>query len=248
MRYVAGTWLGLTLCPLLVLSGMAQQPQDSAVIPISGSRPGKSMVDGEGLARAKSPALTGDRRPLYRLHKSDLVEIRFTFCPEYDQAIAIRPDGFLELKDAGEIFAEGMTVPDLRSAIQAAYQPILRDPAVNVVLKEFEKPYFIAGGQVGRPGKYELRSRATVAEAVAIAGGFTENSRHSQVILFHRLSDGVVESHVLNLKAMLASRNLDEDLELRPGDMLFVPQNRISKLRRYLPVATLSTFFTPAQF
>jgi protein involved in polysaccharide export with SLBB domain len=58
----------------------------------------------------------------------------------------------------------------------------------------------------------------------------------------------LVQTHILNVKAMLASRNLEEDLELQPGDMLFVPQNRISKIRKFLPVASLSTFFTPAQF
>jgi polysaccharide export outer membrane protein len=93
-----------------------------------------------------------------------------------------------------------------------------------------------------------LRSPTSVAEAVAIAGGFTDQSKHSQVIVFRRVTDGVVESHVLNVKAMLASRNLEEDLELKPGDTLFVPQNRISKIRKYLPASSLSTFFTPAQF
>ena len=53
---------------------------------------------------------------------------------------------------------------------------------------------------------------------------------------------------MLNVKSMLASRNLEEDVDLKPGDMLFVPQNRISKIRKYLPASSLSTFFTPAQF
>jgi protein involved in polysaccharide export with SLBB domain len=68
------------------------------------------------------------------------------------------------------------------------------------------------------------------------------------VVLFRKAREGFVESHVLDLKAMLASKRLDEDIELRPGDMLFVPQNRISKIKKFLPVASLSTFFTPAQF
>ena len=67
-------------------------------------------------------------------------------------------------------------------------------------------------------------------------------------MLFRKITDGVLESHIVNIKAMLASRNLDEDPDLRPGDMLFVPQNRISKIRKYLPTSSLSTFFTPAQF
>jgi polysaccharide export outer membrane protein len=196
----------------------------------------------------KSAALTGVRRPLYRLHKSDVVEVQFTFSPEFNQAVTIQPDGFVALKGVPDLVAEGLTISELCASVRQAYQLVLRDPEVSVILKDFEKPYFLAGGQVGHPGKYELRSPTSVAEAVAIAGGFTDQSKHSQVIVFRRLTDGVVESHVLNLKAMLAFRNLEEDLELKPGDMLFVPQNRISKIRKYLPASSLSTFFTPAQF
>ena len=64
----------------------------------------------------------------------------------------------------------------------------------------------------------------------------------------HAWWNGVVETHVLNMKAMLRSKNLDEDVELKPGDMLFVPQNRISKIRKFLPVSSLSAFLSPAQF
>ena len=72
------------------------------------------------------------------------------------------------------------------------YGAFLHDPEVSIILKDFEKPFFLAGGQVARPGKYELRSPTTVAEAVAIAGGFTEQAKHSQVVLFRKLLDGVV--------------------------------------------------------
>jgi polysaccharide export outer membrane protein len=192
--------------------------------------------------------LTGARHPLYRLRKSDVVEVHFVFSPEFDQTLTVLPDGFVNLRMAGDIFAEGLTILEFREAVHQAYLAILRDPDVSVTLNNFEHPFFVAGGQVGHPGKYELRSPTSVAEAVAIAGGFTEQAKHSEVVLFRKINDGVVETHVLNLKAMLAARNLEEDLELRPGDMLFVPQNRISKIRKFLPVASLSTFFTPAQF
>ncbi len=206
------------------------------------------IADGKGNFNAKSPAVTGERRPLYRLHKSDVIELRFTFSPELDQTLAIRPDGFVALQGLGDLLAEGLTISELRESVKQAYKSVLRDPEVGVILKDFAKPYFLAGGQVGHPGKYELRAPTSVAEAVAMVGGFTDQSKHSQVVLFRRLAEGVVESHVLNMKAMLAARNLEEDFDLRPGDMLFVPQNRISKLRRYLPASSLSTFFTPAQF
>jgi len=207
-----------------------------------------STADGTRGPNNGSPALTGARHPLYRLRKSDIVEIKFTFSPEFDQTATVLPDGFVALKTVGDLFAEGLTVAELKDLVSQAYAPTLRDPEVSIILKDFERPFFVAGGQVGHPGKYELRSPITVAQAVAVAGGFTEQSRHSQAIVFRTVTTGVVEAHVLNVKAMLASRNLDEDFELKPGGMLFVPQNRISKIRKFLPVSSLSTFFTPAQF
>jgi polysaccharide export outer membrane protein len=221
---------------------------------VSAQLAGTTMVAGSGAAdgnlgsNSKRPALTGVRRPLYRLRKSDAVEIRFTFSPELDQEAMVEPDGFIALKGVGNVFAEGLTISELHDTVRKSYAQILQDPDVTIILKDFEKPFFLAGGQVARPGKYELRSPTTVAEAVAIAGGFTDQSKHSQVVVFRKVLEGVVESHVLNLKAMLASRNLEEDFELEPGDLLFVPQNRISKIRRFLPVSTLSTYLSPTQF
>jgi polysaccharide biosynthesis/export protein len=214
----------------------------------SAATPNASAADGQRNPNKAGPALTGVRHPLYRLHKSDVVEVKFTFSPEFDQTVTVQPDGFVALKGAGELFAERLTVSELRDAVRDAYSPVLRDPEVSVSLTGFEKPYFVAGGQVTHPGKYDLRSPTGVVAAIAIAGGFNDQAKHSQVVLFRPITDGVVESHVLNIKAMLASRNLEEDIELQPGDMLFVPQNRISKIRRYIPTSSLSTFFAPTQF
>ena len=73
-----------------------------------------------------------------------------------------------------------------------------------------------------------------MAEAVQIAGGLTQQSKHSQVVLFRRVNDDLVETRLLNLKKMLNQRNLKEDAHLRPGDLVFVPQNTISKIARFL--------------
>ena len=237
---------------LLILAGLLNQPAFAAQ---AGSAEAAGVAntraaDGprNSISNERSPALTGVRHPLYRLNKSDVVEIKFTFSPEFDQMVTVQPDGFVALKAVGNLFAEGLSISELRDSVTELYRPMLRDPDINVILRDFDKPYFIAGGQVGHPGKYEIRSATSVSEAVAIAGGFTEQSKHSQVVLFRKIADGVVEAHVINVKAMLASRNLEEDMAIKPGDMLFVPQNRISKIRKFLPASSLSTFFTPAQF
>jgi len=188
------------------------------------------------------------RDPRYRVRKSDVIEVKFKFSPEFDQTLTVQPDGFVTLDEVGDLKVEDKTLPELRQAIQLAYQGILHDAVITVSLKDFDKPFFIAAGQVGHPGKYELRSDTTLVEAVAVAGGFTDASKHSQVVLFRHVSNDMVEAKVFNLKQMLASRNLQEDPHLLPGDMLFVPQNKISKIQRYLPTPGLGAFFNPIQY
>jgi len=193
-------------------------------------------------------AIGGERHPLYRLSKSDVVDANFTFSPDFNQSLTVQPDGFIFLRGAGAILAEGLTLPELQKEVSNAYHGSLHRPEITLTLKEFDKPYFLASGEVARPGKYELRGDLTVNEAVAIAGGFTQQARHSQVILFRRISAETAEAHVIDLKHMLDSRDLREDMHLRPGDFIFVPQSRISKIRKFVPTNSMSWYMNPMQY
>ena len=185
------------------------------------------------------------RSPRYLLRSGDSFDVEFPFSPEFNQSVVVGPDGWVTFRGAGSQHVAGQTLPQLTGTIKEAYSGILSDPVIAVVLKDFEKPYFIAAGQVGKPGKYELRSDLSLVEAVNIAGGFTDASKHSQVLLFRRVTDDRVETHVFDAKKMLASRNLQEDPHLLPGDMIFVPQNFISKIRRYIPTGNLGLYANP---
>jgi polysaccharide export outer membrane protein len=207
---------------------------------LTAAKPGRA--DGLG-----NPML-GERRPLYRLRSSDVVEVTFTVAPEFNQTLTVQPDGYVMLKDAGAVEAQGLTVPEFREAVKKAYSGYLHDPEAAVVLKDFERPYFVVGGQVGKPGKYELRSDTTVAEAVEIAGGLTPDAKHSQVVLFRRVNEDLMETRVLNLKKMLKQTRLREDAHLRAGDMVFVPQNTISKIARFVSRPSVSMYMNSSQF
>lgn len=196
----------------------------------------------------RNPLLGGDRRPLYRLHPSDVVEVTFTVAPEFNQTLTVQPDGYVMLKDVGPVDAEGLTMPEFAAAVEKAYRGCLHDPEAAVVLKDFERPYFVVGGQVGKPGKYELRSDTTVAEAVQIAGGFTSEAKHSQVVVFRRVNDDLMETRVLDMKKMLKQISLKEDAHLRPGDLVFVPQNTISKIARFMSRPSVSMYMNSSQF
>jgi|SRR5579872_586521 len=196
----------------------------------------------------RNPLLGGERRPLYRLRPSDVVEVTFTVAPEFNQVLTVQPDGYVMLKDVAPVEVEGLSMPEFAEAVRKAYRGYLHNPEAAVVLKDFERPYFVVGGEVGKPGKYELRSDTTVAEAVQIAGGFTHEAKHSQVVLFRRVNDDLIETRVLDLKKMLKQSSLQEDAHLRPGDLVFVPQNTISKIARFMSKPSVSMYVNPSQF
>lgn len=191
--------------------------------------------DQPSTVKSTDTPVPGERYPRYQLRPSDIIEITFPISPEFNQTVTLQPDGYISLRDLGDLYVQGQTVPKLTEMLYRAYGSFLHDPVINVELRDFEKPYFIASGQFGHPGKYELRDDTTVAEAVAIAGGFTEKAKHSEVIVFRRTADGWSEAKRIDVKRMLASRNLGEDIHIRPGDLVYVPQNKLSKIHSLLP-------------
>ena len=63
-----------------------------------------------------------------------------------------------------------------------------------------------------------------------------------------RISTDVAEAHLLDVKKMLDAHDLREDLHLRPGDFIFVPQSRIAKMRKFVPTNSMSWYMNPLQF
>jgi len=196
-------------------------------------------------ATPSSPQLH-QRDPRYRIQPDDIMELSFRYTPEFDQEVTVQPDGFIQLKGtSAEVHVQGETVPELIVNLKKAYSGILNDPVISVVLRDFDKPYFIAGGQVGKPGKYDLKGNTTAAEAIAIAGGFADFAKNKQVLLFRRYSTDTYEVKVLNLKDVLKASSSKEDTYLQPGDMLYVPKTFMAKIDRFLPRASVGSYFAP---
>jgi polysaccharide export outer membrane protein len=180
------------------------------------------------------------------LSEGDVLDLDFPFTPEFNQRVTVLPDGFISLRGLGSLHVQGETVPELRRSLQQVYAKILHNPVVTVTLRDFEKPYFIVGGQVQHPGKFNLRGDTTVLQAVEIAGGFNDSAKHSQVLLFRRVSKDWVEVKKLNLKELLRGKDLSEDTQLRPGDMLFVPKSTVSKIKQFIPSTGMGVYYNPA--
>ena len=227
----------------------AQEP--GAAIPNESPAPVAPLPESD--AKSQSTPTAGSasgfssRTPRYILRPGDVLDVTFSFAPEFNQTLPVQPDGFVTLKNVGDVHVAGLNVTEMRAELIKKYSRILHNPQVDVALKDFEKPFFIASGQLVKPGKYEMRGDTTVTEALAIAGGFNEKAKHSQVIVFHHVSPELLQTRTVNVKAILAGKRV-EDIRLQPGDMVWVPQTRMSKIKPYLPTASLGTYMNAAPF
>lgn len=193
----------------------------------------KTTTRAQGGASSSSSQLE-PRYPRYVIRREDVLQLTFPLTPEFNQKVTVQPDGFINLRNAGNVHAEGLTVPQLVDAIGKAYAGTLHKPIIQADLLDFEKPFFTVSGQVGKPGKYELRSDITIAEALAVAGGMTQGAK-TQVFLFHHTANGWVETRKVNLKDILRGKKVKEDASIRPGDMIYVPEKFIENFKKYVP-------------
>jgi polysaccharide biosynthesis/export protein len=182
------------------------------------------------------------RSPRYHIEAGDSFDLSFELSPEFNQTVSVQPDGFVTLRGVGDIKVAGETVPELTNTLKEAYGKILNNPLISIVLKDFEKPYFVADGQVAKPGKYEMHGNMTVTQAIAVAGGFQSSAKHSQVVLFRRVDDQWTEAKLINVKQMEKNRDLREDPFLHSGDMLFIPKSTMAKIDRFIPNLSMGTY------
>jgi polysaccharide biosynthesis/export protein len=225
--------LGLALTAFLAaasasLQGQQRHPVSKPVAPGAITSSAASQRD------SNQPALQ-QRNPRYKVHREDILSISFPLSPEFNQPkVMVQPDGYVNLQGAGSLYIQGMTLPEVVEAFKKAYSSTLHEPIIDVDLVDFQRPFFLVSGQVNKPGEFDLRHDTTVSEAIATAGGFAPTAK-TQVFLYHRISADWVEVKKLSVKDILNGRNVNEDAELSPGDMIFVPEKFITKFRKYVP-------------
>jgi polysaccharide export outer membrane protein len=203
----------LVLLVLLAGSIFAQQPVQGATV--------------------SSPSISDS----YRIRSGDKISVKFLYHAELNEAgVLVRPDGFITLPMIDEVFARGLTVAELKASIEKAYSETLLNPVVSINLVEFVAPRIFVGGQVSRPGSYELRAGQTLMQAVILAGGFTRDANRKMVLHARPDGGGKLKMATFNLMKMLSDSAATQEVLLRDGDYVFVPDSKLSKMSRVIEV------------
>src|SRR2546429_6926048 len=193
----------------------------------------------------RPPRLTTVTQDRYRLEPGDVLEVQFRYSPEFNQTVTVQPDGYITLEIGGDLKVAGFTIQQTREDILRQACTRLQDPVATIVLKEFQRPYFVVAGEVSQPGKIEMRERVTAIQAIMLAGGMKETAKSSQVVVFRTINSDMAEVKLLNLKNIRRTSDLENDLTLQAGDMVFVPRDKISKIERFMKLASVAAFMAP---
>jgi protein involved in polysaccharide export with SLBB domain len=168
-----------------------------------------------------------------RIFPGDELEIQVWTAPELSRTVKVGPDGRIALPLARPVMAADRTAADVEGAVTAALAASLRDPKVSVSAKFATRQVFV-GGEVARPGVYELPAGADAMQAVLMAGGFTQGARRDQVVLLRRGAGGEQLTMTMNLKTDAIRSGRADAPALQRMDVIMAPKKPIAQVASFM--------------
>ena len=224
----AVVWLGaLGLTGFLLMSCATAPPRMNADSPAAVAATAYASVEKQPL----SPP------PNYVLQPGDQLTVRFFYHRDNNQDLIVQPDGKIVLPHLGELTVAGQKPEDLAKQIAQGYSDILRDPEVDVQVKQFAGQRIYVGGEVVRPGFVDLSAGMTTLQAIVQAGGFRDTAKLSNIVVVRNGSktDGAKPEGILvDLEEVVEGRDFSKDLALQPQDIVYVPQTSIAKVNQFI--------------
>ena len=140
----------------------------------------------------------------------------------------VRPDGRISVPLIGDVMAGGRTPEEVARSIEERLAAYVRDPKVAVILTELRSHEFISRvrvtGAVRNPVSIPHRQGMTVLDAVLQAGGLNDFAAANRTRLYRKQASGETRTVAVRLADILGNGELDTNIEVRPGDVITVPE------------------------
>lgn len=185
-------------------------------------------------AEMPQPAMVySDQSPAYRFFPGDEVEVTIFSAPELSRTATIGPDGRLALPLIGAVRAADLTSEELHDILVSAYAVHLRMPELTVTPRSYASRQVFVGGEVARPGIYEMPANMDAFQAVALAGGFLPSAHRRDVLILSRSTGATTVTEIdLSMRAM--RDGLPDAQPLQRYDVVYVPRSRISQVNLFM--------------
>ena len=229
-----------------VSSGLTEKPVAEKTVMTGVSSGGATATQAITSAAAKkevekATAVSNPKSNAYKIGPDDIIEVAVFKVPELSKAAQVNESGSINLPLLGEVPAVGRTTrdmeQDLTKSLGAKY---LRNPQVNVSVKEYNSQRVTLEGDIKKPGIYPFRGRMTLLQLVASAGGF-EATADTEVIVF-RGTEGKTTAAKFEFEDIRAGKA--KDPELMSGDVIIVNSSAAkTAFQNVLKALPLAGFF-----
>jgi polysaccharide export outer membrane protein len=158
----------------------------------------------------------------YVIGAGDVLGIKFWQQNELSGDVVVRPDGKISVPLLNDVHAAGQTPQQLGEQIKTVARKWVQDPNVTVIIRQINSRAVFITGRVVHAGRYPLNGTTSILQLIAMAGGLAEWADSENVMVMRSEASGFVTRR-FNYKDVVARKNLDQNIELQPGDTVIVP-------------------------
>ncbi|MFH0764105.1 MAG: polysaccharide biosynthesis/export family protein [Candidatus Omnitrophota bacterium] len=175
----------------------------------------------------------------YTLGADDVIEIEVRRHPEFSGQYTVTSEGKIEYKFIGDVLVNGLTKVQLQERLSSILSEYIIEPEVNVRILAYLSKVFFVVGEVGNPGKFYMRGNTVkIREALIAAGLPTNAAAMRRCRLITPDNKGRNNFTEVNVFELLYSGDLKCNLEMKPGDVLYIPATIMAKIIRIISPVT----------
>ena len=184
-----------------------------------GARPSKESRPN---VASESQTASGTVDESYIIGAEDVLTISVWKEAELTRTLPVRNDGKISLPLLNDVQAAGLTPMQLGTLVTERLRKFISDPQVTVIVNSINSRKIYITGEMNRTGAYPMSPGMTVMQAIASAGGFTQFANPSKTYIL-RTENGKKAKYRFNYKEVLKGNNPEQDILLKPGDIIVVP-------------------------
>ena len=160
----------------------------------------------------------------YIIGPEDVLDITVWKNADLSKTVQVRPDGRISLPLIGDVTAVSRTSTQLTEEISARLRSFIEIPTVSIVVSQVNSYSIYVLGEIMKPGKYPLKSKTTLLQAITLASGFTPIAAHNKIVIFRFGKDGEgLQKIKASYDDIVLRDGSGQNIELKPGDQIVVP-------------------------
>jgi polysaccharide export outer membrane protein len=141
-------------------------------------------------------------------------------------SVPVRPDGKVSTPLIDELVAQGKNSVQIAREIEKSLAKYVRDPVVTVIVTSFVGPYdqqIRVVGEAAKPQFLPYKQQMTLLDVMIAVGGLTDFAAGNDATILRGGVGG--QQYSVRLKDLIKRGDVSANVEMRPGDILIIPQS-----------------------